>query len=100
LAFGKVTLQGTFFEGIIGHYCETGTKHYGSAWMFYQMSFSIIAATIISGSIAGRLTLRLTLRANAMAALLMSGFVYPVCAHWIWGDGWIANRLSFTAHDS
>ncbi|WP_078556235.1 ammonium transporter [Bacillus alkalicellulosilyticus] len=57
----------------------------GSIDFFFQLAFAAIALTIAFGGFAERAKLS----AYIVFAVLFSAFVYPVVAHWIWGDGWL-----------
>lgn len=56
-------------------------------FLLYQTMFCATTATIISGSVAERFKFNSYLIVSAV----MTGIVYPVCGHWIWGGGWLAN---------
>lgn len=60
----------------------------GSVDFMFQLAFAAIALTIAFGGFAERGKLS----AYVVFALLFSAFVYPVVAHWIWGDGWLAGH--------
>jgi Amt family ammonium transporter len=60
-------------------------------WLFQAM-FAGTAATIVSGAMAERMRFV----AYMTYSFLLTAFVYPVVAHWVWGGGWLAN-LNF--HD-
>ncbi|MCL7747570.1 ammonium transporter [Halalkalibacter alkaliphilus] len=59
----------------------------GSVDFFFQVMFAAIALTIAFGGFAERAKLS----AYIVFAVLFSAFVYPIVAHWIWGDGWLAD---------
>jgi len=65
-------------ESASGAFAESG------AW-FFQMVFCATAATIVSGAMAERTKLVGYLFYSA----LISGLLYPITGHWIWGSGWL-----------
>lgn len=48
-------------------------------------AFCATSTTIVSGAMAERIYVD----AYIVFSMLMTGFIYPVCAGWIWGDGWL-----------
>jgi Amt family ammonium transporter len=56
-------------------------------WIF-QAVFAATAATIVSGAMAERTKFPTYLVASAF----ISGVIYPISGHWIWGGGWLAER--------
>ncbi|WP_319476631.1 ammonium transporter [Marispirochaeta aestuarii] len=60
-------------------------------WMF-QVVFAATAATIVSGAMAERTKFS----AYLVYSVFISGLLYPISGHWIWGGGWLA-ELGF--HD-
>ncbi|OIJ16792.1 ammonium transporter [Anaerobacillus alkalilacustris] len=59
----------------------------GSVDFIFQLAFAAIALTIAFGGFAERGKLS----AYVLFAILFSAFIYPVVAHWIWGDGWLGS---------
>ena len=56
-------------------------------WLF-QVVFAGTAATIVSGAMAERTRFP----AYLVYSALISGLIYPISGHWIWGGGWLASR--------
>lgn len=55
---------------------------------FFQWTFAATTATIVSGSVAERTSFYSYLAYS----LVLTAFVYPVGAHWLWdGNGWLYN---------
>jgi len=55
----------------------------------FQGMFAVITTAIITGSFAERVRLGPIL----LFSIIWILFVYCPIAHWVWGDGWIANKL-------
>ncbi|NRA29556.1 MAG: ammonium transporter [Parvularculaceae bacterium] len=62
---------------------ETG--YAASSDWYFQMVFVATAASIVSGTLAERIKLWPFL---AFVAVL-TGFIYPIQASWVWGEGWL-----------
>ncbi len=56
------------------------------AYLIFQTVFCATAATIVSGSMAERTKFS----AYCVYSFIISLFVYPIEAHWIWGGGWLS----------
>ena len=56
-----------------------------SAFVF-NLVFCATAATIVSGAMAERTKFL----SNCIYSGVISAFIYPIEAHWIWGGGWLA----------
>ncbi|MBP5463572.1 MAG: ammonium transporter [Treponema sp.] len=55
-------------------------------YLLFQTMFCATAATIISGSVAERFKFNSYLVVSAV----MSGIIYPIVGHWVWGGGWLS----------
>jgi len=61
---------------------ETGSQYVG---FFFQSAFAGACATIVSGGIAGRARFL----PYIVYSVVISGFIYPVVVHWVWGNGFM-----------
>eukprot|EP01102_Stenamoeba_stenopodia_P021603 TRINITY_DN8756_c0_g1_i1.p1 TRINITY_DN8756_c0_g1~~TRINITY_DN8756_c0_g1_i1.p1 ORF type:complete len:510 (-),score=84.70 TRINITY_DN8756_c0_g1_i1:213-1670(-) len=57
---------------------------------FYQFTFCNAATTIVSGAIAERVRFE----AYMAVSVFLSGWIYPIIAHWLWGPGGWLNTMS------
>ena len=65
-----------------------GTNVHKYAYWFFQAAFCGAAATIVAGGMAGRMKFP----AYLMYTVVISGVVYPIVGHWIWGGGWLSGE--------
>jgi len=86
LMFGEGTpfigLSHFFLSGVEG---DVGTVPVMAFWLF-QLVFAATAATIVSGAMAERTKFV----AYLLYSIVISGLIYPIFGHWVWGGGWLA----------
>ena len=57
------------------------------AFLLFQFAFADTASTIVSGAMVGRTAFK----GDLLYSVVVSGFIYPIFGHWIWGpNGWLA----------
>ncbi len=68
-----------------------------SLFMLFQMTFAVIAVSIIAGGVAERMKFS----AFLIFSILWSLLVYAPLAHWVWGGGWLfkLGALDFAGGD-
>jgi ammonium transporter, Amt family len=88
-------------NGIIGHnffFLHGITPAYGStgvsflAFFLFQFAFADTASTITSGAMVGRTGFK----GDILYSTCVSGFMYPIFGHWVWGPGgWLGNTMGW-----
>src|SRR3954453_19865659 len=92
-----------FGEGhrLIGHpyfFLQGMTKAYGTtgvaflAFFLFQFAFADTASTVTTGAMVGRTSLK----GDIIYSVFVSGLIYPVFGHWVWGPGgWLATSMGW-----
>jgi Amt family ammonium transporter len=88
-------------NGIIGHtffFLHGMTPAYGTtgvaflAFFLFQFAFADTASTITSGAMVGRTGFK----GDIIYSAAVSGFIYPIFGHWVWGPGgWLGNTMGW-----
>ena len=96
-AFGIALMFGASLGGFIGttgFFFSHATEPWLVAFFIFQLVFCGTATTIVSGAVAERM--RFT--GYLATAAVLSGMIYPVVGHWVWGlgesgapGGWLAS---------
>ncbi|MCH5297725.1 MAG: ammonium transporter [Ruminococcus sp.] len=92
LGFGLLCGENAFF-GLIGQpNLQIFTDFNNFPWhnFVFNMVFCATTATIVSGAMAERTKFV----SYCVYSVILSAVVYPIEAHWIWGDGWLS-QLGF-----
>jgi Amt family ammonium transporter len=78
-------LQGIPHTYSFGPGADTGVAFL--AFFLFQFAFADTASTIVSGAMVGRTAFK----GDLLYSVIVSGFIYPIFGHWIWGPGgWLA----------
>ncbi|MGE4423542.1 MAG: ammonium transporter [Pseudodesulfovibrio sp.] len=89
--FGYALMFGADAGGFIGTsgYALGGITEADLPWTytfwFFQSVFAATAATIVSGGMAERTKFG----TYVIISMVISGLIYPISGHWIWGGGWL-----------
>jgi ammonium transporter, Amt family len=88
-------------NGFIGHQyflLHGMTPAYGTtsvaflAFWLFQFAFADTASTVTSGAMVGRTGFK----GDILYSIMVSGFIYPIFGHWVWGPGgWLENGSGF-----
>ncbi|WP_320127429.1 ammonium transporter [uncultured Sphaerochaeta sp.] len=65
---------------------DYGASYPTYAFLIFQTVFCATAATIVSGAMAERTKFI----SYCIYSVIISGLIYPISGHWIWGGGWLA----------
>jgi Amt family ammonium transporter len=80
---GFIGTTGFFMGGDLTHIALTIS--HDTYWLF-QCAFVIAVISIVSGAVAERINFR----AYILYTIAMTGLIYPIAGHWVWGvSGWL-----------
>ncbi len=83
---GLIGHQYFFLNGAPATYGSTGVA-FMAFWLF-QFAFADTCSTITSGAMVGRTGFK----GDIYYSIAVSGFIYPIFGHWVWGPGgWLGN---------
>jgi Amt family ammonium transporter len=83
---GWIGHQYFFLHGATPAYGATGVS-FLAFWLF-QFAFADTASTVTSGAMVGRTSFK----GDILYSICVSGFIYPIFGHWVWGPGgWLEN---------
>src|SRR4051812_34941349 len=83
---GWIGHQYFFLHGATPAYGATGVS-FRAFWLF-QFAFADTASTVTSGAMVGRTSFK----GDILYSICVSGFIYPIFGHWVWGPGgWLEN---------
>jgi Amt family ammonium transporter len=87
---GIIGHQYFFLHGGSGVYPGTGVAFY--AFFLFQFAFADTASTVTSGAMVGRTSFK----GDILYSICVSGFIYPIFGHWVWGPGgWLGNTMGW-----
>jgi ammonium transporter, Amt family len=88
-------------NGFIGHeyfFLHASTAAYKSttvaflAFFLFQFAFADTASTVTTGALVGRTAFK----ADILYSIFVSGLIYPIFGHWVWGPGgWLGNTMGW-----
>ena len=63
-----------------------------SPFFLFQFAFADTASTVTSGAMVGRTGFK----GDILYSTCVSGFIYPIFGHWVWGPGgWLGNTMGW-----
>jgi len=88
-------------NGWIGHeyfFLHAATPAYKTtsvaflAFFLFQFAFADTASTVTTGALVGRTSFK----GDILYSIFVSGLIYPIFGHWVWGPGgWLGNTMGW-----
>src|SRR5690349_6359163 len=89
---GFIGHQFFFLHGMTPGYGTTGVAFL--AFFLFQFAFADTASTVTTGALVGRTSFK----GDIIYSIFVSGFIYPIFGHWVWGPGgWLGNSMGWFA---
>jgi ammonium transporter, Amt family len=92
---GLIGHSNFFLNGATDTYTYGGSFDTGVAFMaffLFQFAFADTASTITSGAMVGRTSFK----GDILYSTMVSGFIYPIFGHWVWGPGgWLSTTMGW-----
>ena len=89
---GFIGHQFFFLHGMTPGYGTTGVAFL--AFFLFQFAFADTASTVTTGALVGRTSFK----GDIIYSIFVSGLIYPVFGHWVWGPGgWLGNSMGWFA---
>ncbi|HAX72167.1 MAG TPA: adenylate cyclase [Firmicutes bacterium] len=88
IGFGLMFNAGNGFVGGLDLFVQNdySTTIPTAGFLMFQTVFCATAATIVSGAVAERTKFI----SYIIVSVILSGLIYPISGHWIWGGGWLS----------
>lgn len=81
-AFSFIGSSGFLLKGDLSHLTYPFSHE---TFFVFQAAFVIAVISIVSGAVAERINFR----AYLLFVIVMTGLIYPLSGHWLWGGGWL-----------
>lgn len=80
--FSVIGMTGFALKGDLSHLSFSFSQE---TFFVFQTAFVIAVISIVSGAVAERINFRSYL----LFVIGMTGIIYPIAGHWVWGGGWL-----------
>lgn len=79
---------GVNLYGLDSNLFKFGKGNFGPYFQnyFFEWAFAITAVTVAGGALGERITIK----AGILSSIAIAIWIYPIIAHWCWGQGWLS----------